>query len=306
MRGDYSVPTVSACHNIIKSTLQQSFKDTPLIVVGEIDDFASPDNDNYMLFNITEKNTQLHKVKVYVTSQILSQISITLCNGQIVEVTGIPAIYRGELQILAKKITLVKDRLQPKMPYPYLNRPKKKLAGVISNIAVITSAHGQVHQDLISNLKYGKTEIFDTPMQGMNVATKIIEQIAYINELSLYDCICIIRGGGSNNSDFYGYNDHRLASSIQNSKIPILTAIGHDADKFLCDQVADNPEYFSTPTAIPNYLNNYHENILKEASTRISIDWFDILRTSVIAFPWKKVMMSSIILFAVYKYLIKI
>ncbi|GMA99146.1 exodeoxyribonuclease VII large subunit [Pelosinus sp. IPA-1] len=297
------MPTVSACFNTIQSIIKQKCNQTPFNVTGEISDYYEPTyNTTYAVLSLTEITTEaIHKLKVYVPIQVLRQTSIQLCNKQIIEVTGALNLYKGSLQIIANSIAIIKNEEQIKKPYPFLTH-KKALPDIIASIAIITSVNGKVYGDLINNLKYGQAEVFDTNMQGPTTAADISHQINLINQSQKkYDCICIIRGGGSE-SDFYGYNGHSLADAIKSSNIPILTAIGHDGNQFLCDQVADNPYFFSTPTSIANYLSNHHDKLLNEYNQRIPKPLSFTQKFGML--PFKKIVLCLIAIYLIYKYLL--
>lgn len=157
----------------------------------------------------------------------------------------------------------------------------KPLPKVIENIALITSSSrtAQAEADFSSILLYGNYTLYNVPMSENNsleVKYSIIEQIKLINNLSKKpDIICIIRGGGTESVLKEIFDDIELAITIETSSIPVLTAIGHAKNFFLCDDRSDNPviddknmsikKYFITPTHLAYFLNEHNADNLKMA-----------------------------------------
>ena len=88
--------------------------------------------------------------------------------------------------------------------------------------------------------------VMDTKVSGQNAVASICESIKNFNELKYIDVIIIARGGGST-EDLMAFNDENLATSVFESKIPIISAIGHETDTTIIDLVSDLRA--STPTA---------------------------------------------------------
>ena len=129
---------------------------------------------------------------------------------------------------------------------------KKKIPYLPSRIGVITSPTGSVIHDIINRV----SERFKTPIdvwpvavQGTEAPRNIIDAINGFNSIddqNKPDVIIIARGGGST-EDLMAFNDENLATSVFESKIPIISAIGHETDTTIIDLVSDLRA--STPTA---------------------------------------------------------
>ncbi len=284
------MPTVSTCLKSIQDLMDQK-ANTPFTVTGEV---SSSYHDNYTALTLTEG---YHELRVYIPASVMQSNSLYIEDHQIIEVKGRLSLYQGKIQIRATEFQIIRQAQTYRTQFMRIT-PKKSLPQVIANIAVITSITGSVYADLVNNLKYGIPELFDTTMQGPNVAIDISIQIDHINQLGGFECICIIRGGGDK-KDFYGYNDEILTDAIQNSRIPVLTAIGHDVNTFNCDKAADNPKFFTTPSILATYLNEHHEEILIQPKP--IINYLNILRH--VTFPYKKVALSTLALYFISKYL---
>ena len=151
---------------------------------------------------------------------------------------------------LLKIIEERKKRLKEK---GYFNQEcKKKIPYLPSKIGVITSPTGSVIHDIINRI----SERFKTPIdlwpvsvQGTEAARNIIDAINGFNSIKYEDkpdVIIVARGGGST-EDLMAFNDEQLAEVVNSSKIPIISAIGHETDTTIIDFVSDLRA--STPTA---------------------------------------------------------
>ena len=119
---------------------------------------------------------------------------------------------------------------------------KKEIPFLPKRVGVITSRTGAVIRDIInvSTRRYPNVNILIYPaaVQGVNVASTVIEGLKTFNELNNVDVIIIARGGGSF-EDLFGFNDENLARQIYASNIPVVSAVGHETDFTICDFVSD-------------------------------------------------------------------
>ena len=125
-------------------------------------------------------------------------------------------------------------------------------------IAVISSSTAAGYGDFsrqLSDNTYGfrfTTTLFEATMQGEGVENSIIAALNAINDdIELYDCVVIIRGGGAT-SDMSGFDSLALAENVANFPIPIITGIGHDRDECILDMVSQTR--VKTPTAAAAFL----------------------------------------------------
>ena len=151
---------------------------------------------------------------------------------------------------LLKLIEDRKERLRKKGYFDSIN--KKTIPFLPSKIGIITSASGSVIHDIINRLKARfpiPVELWPVAVQGNESLPSIIKAIRGFNEFSdneKPDVIIIARGGGST-EDLMAFNEEQLAIEVFNSKIPIISAIGHETDVTIIDFVSDIRA--STPTA---------------------------------------------------------
>jgi exodeoxyribonuclease VII large subunit len=119
---------------------------------------------------------------------------------------------------------------------------KKEIPFLPRRIGVITSPTGAVIKDIlhITRRRFSSVDIIVAPVrvQGMEAADEIIRAIADMNAVGDIDVIILARGGGSL-EDIAPFNDEGVARAIFNSRIPIVSAIGHETDWTIADFVAD-------------------------------------------------------------------
>ena len=133
---------------------------------------------------------------------------------------------------------------------------KREIPRNPQKIAVISSVQAAGYADFIKiiNERWGGLKIIvaHTQVQGMAASDQIIRAIDFLNSQSeLPDVIAIIRGGGSAD-DLAVFNDEKLVRAVANSRVPIITGIGHEIDQSLCDLAADFAA--STPSNVAQIL----------------------------------------------------
>ena len=126
---------------------------------------------------------------------------------------------------------------------------KKPLPQFPERIAIITSSAGAAVHDMIRILghRWPMTKVLLLPVrvQGTEAPAEIAGAIRYANEFKVADLIITGRGGGSI-EDLWAFNDERVAKAIYASRIPVISAVGHEPDVTISDYVADRRA--STPS----------------------------------------------------------
>jgi len=138
------------------------------------------------------------------------------------------------------------------------NNRQTFLPDVIQRIAVISSETAAGFADFkhqIVDNEYGydiHTDLFQAAMQGMNTEKEVCAALDQINVLhEEYDCIILIRGGGSK-LDLASFDNYNIGFKIANSDLPVLTGIGHEIDSTVADMVSY--EALKTPTAVAAFV----------------------------------------------------
>ena len=240
--------TVSQINNQINSILNNSLKS--IFVKGEISSFKIyPSGHAY--FTLKDKNSEIPCVFFNYTNLNENKI---IYDKSTVTVHADPGMYvaKGKLQLYIKKIYQIGDgelwleymRLKNKLDKEGLfsAKYKKKIPFLSSKIGLITSSKGSVIQDIINILNrrapYLDLILADIPVQGEKAPKLIIDAIDYLSNIKKPDLIIIARGGGSI-EDLMPFNNEKVVRKIFESKIPIISAIGHETDFTLCDFVSD-------------------------------------------------------------------
>ena len=243
--------TVSRITKYIKNLFENDYNLQDIWILGEISNFKLH-SSGHMYFVLKDQESQIKGVMFKGNNLSLRFMPQ---DGMKVKVRGDISVYerRGEYQLYVKEIVeagkgelyLAFERLKEKLKAEGLfsEEFKKKLPLIPKNIAVITSPTGAAIRDVItvSLRRFPNLSILVVPslVQGTLAAQEIAKKIDFLNKhFNNLDFIIISRGGGSL-EELWAFNEEILARSIYNSKIPIVSAIGHETDFTISDFVAD-------------------------------------------------------------------
>jgi|JI10StandDraft_1071094.scaffolds.fasta_scaffold03347_20 exodeoxyribonuclease VII large subunit len=153
----------------------------------------------------------------------------------------------------------------------------QKMPSVVKRIAVISSATAAGFIDFQNHLQhnsYGytyKISLYQVAMQGQNTEKDVTKAFDAIHEsVDQYDCVLIIRGGGSK-LDLSAFDNYNIGAKISKCNLPVLTGIGHDIDSTVADICASYS--LKTPTALADYIIEHNfrfETTLTEVTHWIS------------------------------------
>jgi exodeoxyribonuclease VII large subunit len=119
---------------------------------------------------------------------------------------------------------------------------KRPLPSSVSTLGVITSKNGAALWDIVrvvaSRAPQTNIVIIDTPVQGDKAAAQIAKSIKMMNDYGQVDAMIVGRGGGSI-EDLWAFNEEAVARAIYDSRIPVISAVGHEIDFTIADFVAD-------------------------------------------------------------------
>jgi len=243
--------TVSKLNKYLKKLFENDFNIQDVWILGEISNF-NLHSSGHMYFVLKDKESQIKCVMFRGNNYTLRFMP---GDGMKVKVRGDVNVYekRGEYQLYAKEIIeagkgelyLAFERLKEKLKDEGLfsEENKKKLPLIPRHIAVITSPTGAAIRDVItiSLRRFPNLSILVVPslVQGTFAAKELAKKIDFLNKyFKDLDFIIIGRGGGSI-EELWAFNEEILARSICNSKIPIVSAVGHETDFTISDFVAD-------------------------------------------------------------------
>ena len=201
-------------------------------------------------------------IQATIWSGIYQKLGFDLEEGMKINVIGRVQVYEpsGSYSIIIEKaepdgvgaLALQFEQLKKKLSEEGLfqERFKQAIPQFAKRIGVVTSRSGAVIQDIITTVsrRFPGVEIvlYPTKVQGEGAAEEIARNIARANEREDLDVLIIGRGGGSI-EDLWAFNEEIVVRSIFESRLPIISSVGHETDVTLADFVADKRA--ATPTA---------------------------------------------------------
>ncbi len=275
---DKKILTVAKVNKYIKNKLEEDFVLQDLYVQGEISNLKNH-YSGHIYFTLKDSKASINCVmfKSYATN-----IKFNLENGMKVTVLGYVSMYEvtGQFQLYCEKIevvgignlTVAFEQLKEKLYLKgYFDESNKKIIPKYPKcVAVITSPTGAAVEDIIRTITRRnnsiKIVVVPTLVQGDGAKASICESIKMVNNWGKCDVIILGRGGGSI-EDLWGFNEEVVANCIFKSKIPIISAVGHETDFTISDFVAD--VRVSTPTAAGEYVSLPKGQIIKEVSDNV-------------------------------------
>lgn len=220
-----------------------------LKIKGEISNFKVHSSGNVYL-SLKDQNSKINCV-IFKNDY---DKNLNLENGTKVIASGYISVYEkdGSYQFYIKNIEIsgignlyiefnkLKEKLQREGLFDY--KYKKSIPKIPKSIGVVTSPTGAVIRDIINVTKrrYPKVHIklYPVKVQGQGSKDEICEGIDFFNRKHPVDTIIVGRGGGSI-EDLWSFNEEEVARCVFDSKIPIISAVGHETDFTICDFVAD-------------------------------------------------------------------
>ena len=257
--------TISELTRRIRGSLEQDFFN--LWVVGEVSNLKKP-TSGHVYLTLKDADAQLQAVMF---KFVANTVKFELKDGMAVLVFGSVTVYeaRGQYQLVIEKIEpkgigalqlaflQLKERLEKEGLFDPAH--KKPLPLVPQKIAVVTSLTGAAIRDILNviNRRFANVEILIYPVkvQGDGASREIAQAIKDLNTIPGIDVMIVGRGGGSL-EDLWAFNEEVVVRSIYASKIPVISAVGHEIDVTISDLVADKRAL--TPTeagelVVPHY-----------------------------------------------------
>lgn len=279
---DINYITISALNRYIKAKFDVDANLNEVHLKGEISNFKHHSRGHFY-FTLKDETSRIAAVMFNFNA---SKVNFEPEDGMKVLVTGRISVYEatGSYQIYVTDMSvdgignlyLEYEKLKKKLAAEGLfdQSHKRAIPKFPQTIGIITAPTGAAIRDIISTIKrrypIAKTILFPALVQGSGAKESVVNQLKKAQEYDL-DVIICGRGGGSI-EDLWCFNEEIVARAIYNSKIPVISAVGHEIDFTIADFVADLRA--PTPTgaaemAVPNItdLNNYL-NQLKIRSTK--------------------------------------
>lgn len=268
--------SVSEINRHVKQLLESDTLLTSISIRGEITNFKAHYTGHFYFTLKDESST----IKCVMFKGYAQYVKFKPADGMKVVINGEVGVFErdGVYQIYCKSMSpeglgdlyLAYEQLKEKLSKEGLfdASKKKKIPFLPNRIGVITSRTGAVVRDIInvSTRRYPNVNllIYPAAVQGINVASTVIEGLKTFNRLDNVDVIIIARGGGSF-EDLFGFNDEGLAREIYKSHIPVVSAVGHETDFTICDFVSDLRA--PTPSAAAELVYPEYSKIVNRIDT---------------------------------------
>lgn len=271
--------TPSQLNRGIRQLLEANFLN--ICVEGEISNFKLH-SSGHMYFSLKDEKSQISAV--FFAGQNRST-RFQIKDGLKVLIFGKISVYepRGSYQIYVERVEpkgigelqLAFQQLREKLEKEGLFEAsrKKSIPEFPKTVGVVTSLTGAAFRDILNvmNRRFSGTAIVLNPVQvqGDGAAAQIARAIREFNQLGGIDVMIVGRGGGSI-EDLWAFNEEVVARAVYESKIPVISAVGHEIDWTICDFVADLRA--PTPSAAAELVVQNRQDLVKrvtESQTRL-------------------------------------
>lgn len=288
------VLTVSQITQNIKEIIEGNF--SLIIIEGEISNYR-PNASGHLYFSLKDDEAQISAVMFKGRA---SSLNFQIKDGMKVQATGSISVYapQGKYQIVISKMSIagegdilkmIEDRKRKLAEEGIFDvENKKKIPNYPKKVGIVTSPTGAAVRDILNIAKRRNSSIsvviLPAQVQGDAAAQTIVKQIQTANAFNMCDVLIIGRGGGSL-EDLLPFSDENVVRAIANSKIPTISAVGHEIDWALSDYAADmraptpsaaaelvfplKEEMFETINYYKNTFSEKMENLIRDAKMEL-------------------------------------
>lgn len=270
-----TVLKVSQINTYLKSLMDDDINLRSIYITGEISNFTNHYRTGHLYFTLKDEKSA---IKAVMFRSSASRLRFEPENGMKVLIRGSVTVFErdGTYQIYCDdmipegmgELTIAFEQLKEKLRKEGLfdEENKKPLPEYPERIGVVTSPTGAALQDILTVLsrRYPSGEIIlaGVQVQGDSAAGQIAEAIRDFNRLNAADVLIVGRGGGSI-EDLWAFNEEEVARAIFESKIPVISAVGHETDFTISDFVSDMRA--PTPSAAAEIVAPDYREILYAA-----------------------------------------
>ncbi|MBB5325264.1 exodeoxyribonuclease VII large subunit [Anoxybacillus tepidamans] len=242
--------TVTALTKYIKRKFEVDPHLQDLWIKGEISNFTYHSR-GHMYFTLKDENARIQAVMFAGYNRYLA---FRPENGMKVLVRGEISVYEpsGNYQIYVKEMQpegignlyLAYEQLKQRLEAEGLfsQEHKQPIPSFPRYIGVVTSPTGAAIRDIVTTIRrrypLGTVILFPSLVQGEHAADSIVRSIEKANELGYIDVLIVGRGGGSI-EELWAFNEEKVARAIFASRVPVISAVGHETDFTIADFVAD-------------------------------------------------------------------
>ncbi|RST73930.1 exodeoxyribonuclease VII large subunit [Siminovitchia acidinfaciens] len=269
--------TVKALTKYIKRKFDADPHLEQVFVKGEISNFKKH-SSGHMYFTLKDEDT---RVMAVMFARYSAGMKFVPENGMHVLIRGSVSVYEmsGQYQIYVNEMLpdgigelfLAFEQLKEKLGKEGLfSQETKKPIPIYPNvIGIITSPTGAAIRDIITTIKrrypMGQILVIPALVQGKNASKTIAKAIEKANAGNVADVLIVGRGGGSM-EELWAFNEEVVARAIYESKIPVISAVGHETDVTIADFVADLRA--ATPTAAAELAVPHIEDLMEQLMQR--------------------------------------
>lgn len=248
--------TIPQINSLVRSLVEQETVNYPFWVTGFINRYFESDR-GHIYFDLVDQD---YTINCMLPERRRGNIEFDLTKGMEVAVFGAIRVYekQAKVQIEVEQVRFINhqayvmdhERQEQLVASGCWPPPKRPLPQQVQRIGLVTSKHSQAREDFYDTFYkeggQGEIRLVDVRVGGDRAPAQIARAIQRLNQENNVDVIALVRGGGTADELFI-YNDLMIARAICQSRLPVLTGIGHHQDDSLADQMAD----FSaiTPTA---------------------------------------------------------
>lgn len=286
--------TVSRLNQTVRELLEGEMGQVWL--TGEISNFSQPASGHWY-FTLKDDRAQ---VRCAMFRNSNRRVTFAPRNGQQVLVRAALTLYepRGEYQLvtesmqpagdgqLQQQFEQLKQRLSAEGLFD--SGHKQPLPSPARRVGVITSASGAALHDILNILRRRDPSlpvvIYPTQVQGQDAPAQIVRAIEAANRRGECDVLIVGRGGGSL-EDLWSFNDERVARAIFASRLPVVSAVGHETDVTIADFVADLRA--PTPSAAAELVSRNQLELARQLQSQqqrleMAMDYFMAQRQQVL------------------------
>ena len=243
-----TVYTVTQLTTSIRATLEHAFPE--VWVEGEVSNLRTP-SSGHVYFSLNDQDSQIRAV---LFRRFAAALPFHVENGLTVLAKGRVSVYepRGDYQLLLEylepkgigALQIAFEQLKKRFDQEGLFDPARKrpLPFFPRRVGVITSGTGAALHDIVTVVHRRcpviRLRVFPVAVQGPGAAQEIADAVRLANQHTDLDALIVGRGGGSW-EDLWSFNEEVVVRAIAGSRIPVISAVGHEIDFTLSDFAAD-------------------------------------------------------------------
>ncbi|MDD6174466.1 MAG: exodeoxyribonuclease VII large subunit [Firmicutes bacterium] len=245
------VLTVSQLTTYLRALLEGDENLNELYLNGEISNFKAHSASGHFYFDLKDDRSVIHAVMF---CRQAARLRFRPEDGMCVLARGHVSLYEksGQYQFYcddlqpdgAGALAVAFEQLRTKLQREGLFDPARKRAipACPMRVGIITSPTGAALQDMlhVTARRFPLAKIVFAPVlvQGAGAAEQIAQAVRRMNEQQAADVLIVGRGGGSA-EDLWAFNEEPVVRAVASSRIPVISAVGHETDTTLCDYAAD-------------------------------------------------------------------